>query len=61
MQNIGLSNDYKDKSSEVGKWLTHVYGLPFLPAADVEDAFVYVIMADVPDNPKCVQFADYLI
>jgi hypothetical protein len=27
----GLAQDYKDKSNEIGKWLSQFFGLPFLP------------------------------
>jgi hypothetical protein len=29
IQSLGLAQDYKDKSSEIGKWLSQFFGLPF--------------------------------
>jgi hypothetical protein len=40
---------YKDKSSEIGKWLTRFFGLPFLAPDEVEDCFTDDIMSDAPD------------
>jgi hypothetical protein len=39
MQNLGLSQDYKDSDSEIGKWLKS-FGLHFLDPTEVEDCFV---------------------
>jgi hypothetical protein len=60
IQRIGLSSEYKDKSGEIGKWLSKFFGLPFL-LPEVADAFVEDIMADTPDNEKCMEFADYVL
>jgi hypothetical protein len=60
IQAVGLSVEYKDKSSEIGKWLTHFFGLAFLPTNDIEDCFVD-LMADAPLNDKCSRFADYIL
>ena len=60
IQAVGLSVEYKDKSSEIGKWLTHFFGLAFLPTNDIDDCFVD-LMADVPLNDKCSRFADYIL
>jgi hypothetical protein len=60
IQAVGLSVEYKDKSSEIEKWLTHFFGLPFLPTNDIEDCFVD-LMADAPLNDKCSKLADYIL
>ena len=39
MQNLGLSQDYKDSDSEISKWLKS-FGLHFLDPTEVEDCFV---------------------
>jgi hypothetical protein len=49
---------YKDKSSEIGKWLTHFFGLTFLPTNDIEDCFVDF---DGRCTAKCSRFADYIL
>jgi hypothetical protein len=40
MQNLGLSQDYKDSESAIGKWLKQSFGLHFLDPTEVEDCFV---------------------
>jgi hypothetical protein len=47
-QTVGLSSEYKDKSCEIGKWLSQFFGLPFLPAEEIEDCFVEDIMSEAP-------------
>ena len=61
IQRIGLNSEYKNKSGEIGKWLSNFFGLPFLLPEEVADAFVEDIMADTPDNKKCLEFADYVL
>lgn len=60
IQALGLSNEYKDKECEIGKWLVKVFGLPFLPSDQIEEAFAEDVMSDAPTDSRCVQFADYL-
>jgi hypothetical protein len=40
IQTIGFSAQYRDKDSEIGKWLTLFYGLPYLAPEEIEDCFV---------------------
>ena len=61
IKKLGLSAQYKDKSSEIGRWLTRFFGLPFLSAEAVEDCFVEDIMTDTPEDNRCMQFADYVL
>ena len=61
IQKLGLSAQYKDKNSEIGRWLTRFFGLPFLSAEAVEDYFVEDIMTDTPEDNRCMQFADYVL
>ena len=56
IKRIGLSSEYKDKSGEIGKWLSKFFGLPFLLPEEVDDAFVEDIMADTHDNEKCMDY-----
>ena len=37
IQSLGLSNDYKDRESDIGKWLIMIFGLPFIPHEEIED------------------------
>ena len=61
IQNVGLSSDYKAKSTDIGKWLTRFFGLPFLAPEAVEDSFTEDIMSDAPDTDACMKFADYIL
>jgi hypothetical protein len=60
IQTIGFCAQYRDKDSEIGKWLTLFYGLPYLAAEEIEDCFVMDIMSSPLDDAKCHQFADYI-
>ncbi|CAC5387124.1 unnamed protein product [Mytilus coruscus] len=53
IQTIGLSTEYKERSSEVGKWPNQLFGLAFLSPEEIEDCFVEDIMAVTPQNEKC--------
>jgi hypothetical protein len=59
-QTIGFSAKYRDKDSEIGKWLTLFYGLPYLDAEEIEDCFFMDTMSSAQDDAKCHQFADYM-
>lgn len=61
IQNIGLSYEYKDKDSEVGKWLKLSFGLHFIDAQDVEESFMEEVMAEAPNDDRSFRFADYLV
>lgn len=60
IQEIGLVTEYRDKKSELGKWLHLFFALPFLDPAEVSDAFVENIMAEQPNDPRIVAFTDYI-
>ena len=61
IQNLGLSLEYKDNNSELGKWLKLSFGLHFIDADDVEECFVEEVMAEAPLDDRCSRFADYLV
>jgi hypothetical protein len=52
---------YKDKSSDIRKWLSKFFGLPFLSHDEVENSFVEDIIFDAPNDDKCSKFADYVL
>lgn len=52
---------YKNHDSEIGKWLGHVFGLPFLDAEEVQDCFVFDFISDKPVCDKLTKFCDYLV
>lgn len=59
IQHLGLSQEYKTKTSEIGKWLHWAFGLPMLDADEVEDAFVEDLMSIQPLGVE--RFSDYLV
>ena len=61
VQKLGLSKEYKEKDCDIGKWLASFLGLPFLDASDIEDCFVEDLMSDMPADPRCSLFADYIL
>ena len=61
MQKLGLSSEYKDTDSEIGKWLSYFFGLSFLNPTEVEDCFVEDLMALPPQNDRCSAFVDYVL
>jgi hypothetical protein len=61
VQKLGLSKEYKEKDCDIGKWLASFIGLPFLDASDIEDCLVEDLMSDMPADPRCSLFADYIL
>jgi hypothetical protein len=42
IQSLGLSPMYKDKSSDIGKWLSKFFGLPVLSHDEVENSLQHI-------------------
>jgi hypothetical protein len=61
IQQLGLASEYKNEQSPIGTWLKHLFGLIFLPPAEVGDYFAEDFMCEKPENSKLDQFADYLV
>ena len=61
IQKTGLSTEYKDNESNIGKWLKSFFGLAFQDPSDVEDCFGDDIMRVLPEDPRCTSFADYIL
>lgn len=61
IQKVGLATEYQDRSSEIGLWLRHTFGLLFLEPNNVLDCFLQNFMADRPIDDKVIKYADYLI
>jgi len=36
IQVLGLATDYKDRSSDISKWLAQFFDMPFLPSEEME-------------------------
>ena len=60
IQSLGLSNEYKDKESDIGKWLLMTFGLHFVSSDSIEDIFAEVIMSEAASDSRCTYYADYL-
>ncbi|KAE9533438.1 hypothetical protein AGLY_009076 [Aphis glycines] len=60
IQEIGLTNEYKNKTGECGIWLRKIFGLSFLNPEKVSDCFIENFMAYSPNDPKILTFCDYL-
>jgi len=48
IQSVGLASEFKDKSSEIGRMLKHLFGLPYLPPSEVLDCFTDDLIAIKP-------------
>jgi len=57
-----LKKLYKNQSSNIAKWLTLFFGLPFLPSNEVEDAF-FDLQNLTPDFSLAYlsEFSDYIL
>nr|CAI5842584.1 unnamed protein product [Callosobruchus analis] len=60
MQTLGLTVEYKDTSSIVGRYLHYFFGLTFLDPHEVGDAFVE-LMEELPQDRRISEFCDYLV
>jgi hypothetical protein len=56
IQSLGPSVEYKNKCSDVSKWLIHFFALAFLSTDEIEECFVELIA-----DEKCMKFADYIL
>nr|CAI5841229.1 unnamed protein product [Callosobruchus analis] len=61
IQQLGLASEYKNQQSPLGNWLNHLFGLTFLPPAEVGECFTQDFMSDKPQDSKVDQFTDYLV
>lgn len=62
IQELGLSVEYRDGTSEVGKWLRYVFGLLFIDPNEVGNIYVFTLAAIMPpENEKLETFTSYLV
>jgi len=61
IQSLGLSTDYKDKDSDIGKFLTYKFGLPFLEPGMVGECFAIDLASIQHEMAKILTFCDYLV
>ncbi|GFG40094.1 hypothetical protein Cfor_10981, partial [Coptotermes formosanus] len=52
MQSLGLSKQYGQKDSEVSQFWKKVFGLSFLPPAEVGDCFAYDFISHLPNDRR---------
>jgi hypothetical protein len=55
---LGLRSENCNAESDIGKWLTNFFGLPFLKPDEIEDCFVEDLFSEAPQDSRCEQFAD---
>jgi hypothetical protein len=60
LQNLGPSKLHIEGDSDEEKFLSNIFGLPFLKSDEVEDSFVFDLIADMPSSDKIIEFWDYL-
>ena len=61
MQSLGLSKQYGKKDSEVSQFLMKIFGLSFLPPAEVCDCFALEFLSNLQSDKRVEQFCDYLL
>lgn len=61
IQNLGLSTQYSQKSSNLHKWLRYPFGLAYLDPGEVGDSFMQDIFEEMPKNQKLLEYYDYLV
>ncbi|CAI6364293.1 unnamed protein product [Macrosiphum euphorbiae] len=61
IQNLGYAPQFNSSNDDVGKWLVHIFGLPFLNPEEVAECFTEYFMADKPENAAITEFCDYLV
>lgn len=60
IQKFGLSSEYV-QNTEIGQYLTYIFGLPFLDPQSVGDCFSDELAEILPTNEKLTKFNDYLV
>lgn len=61
IQNLGLVPYYKKETSEIGKWLRYIFGLPFLNPSEVGDCYAFDFSEIQPQDERLSRFSDYLV
>ena len=61
IQELGLSNEYKNSDSEIGNFLKLFFGLPFLPPSEVDECFTDDLMSILPQDSRLERFCDYFL
>lgn len=58
---MGLTTEYRNKTSAIGQWLRYTFGLTFLSAEEVGNVFSFILMEEKPQDQRVDSFADYLV
>lgn len=61
IQELGLVKEYKNKDSNVGKFLKYTFGLQYLQPNEVGDCIAFDLAAIQPDDERISVYLDYLI
>lgn len=61
IQTCGLVPEYKHEASEIGKWLKLTFALMYLDPTEVGDCFALELFENMPQDPRLVKYADYLV
>ncbi|KAL4112967.1 hypothetical protein QTP88_016679 [Uroleucon formosanum] len=57
---VGLASEFRDKVSEIGRALKHLFGLPYIPPSEVLDFFTDDLMTIKPNDDKIDKVFDYI-
>lgn len=61
IQSLGLTAEFRNTDSEVGKWLRYTFGLTYLNPDEVGDCFPLDLFAVKPAHAQADEYADYLL
>lgn len=61
IQKLGLTTEYKNRDSEIGRWLKHSFGMMFLDPHEVGEFFAEKFAQTKPTDERVTKFADYLV
>ena len=60
IQEVGLSSEYKNSESAVGRFLKSTFGLPFLDFLEVCDCFTFDVICEAPEGDAVSRYIEYL-
>lgn len=61
IQKCGLGTEYKNKTSEIGKWLRLIFGLTYLDPNEIGNCFALELFENMPNDSRVIKFSDYLV
>lgn len=61
IQTLGLSKEFKNNDSEIGRYLKMIFGLSFLSPEEINYCYTDDLMAIKPINEKIDEFFDYIL